>query len=121
MIAFHGGVTSGEKLSQDDKGLLVTDVFAALSNLNGQAIARDFARLSTGNLKDQDFQDGADNASACALASLGRIDESNREHYERAERIAVALGDADQPGAIAGTMLQMLFFDAIRQRFESNA
>ncbi|WP_159591521.1 hypothetical protein [Chelativorans xinjiangense] len=118
MIGFHGSVTSGRSLSQADKGYLLYDVFTALSNMNGQAIGRDYTRLATQSPKSPDFEKGAHHASICALASIGKITEEGQPYYEQAEEMAAAQGTPNDVGAIIGSLLHILFYQPLQERFD---
>lgn len=122
MIGFHANHTSGRKLSQTDKGFLLRDVFTALSNMNGQAIGSEFARLAMLKDKSPDFEKGCDNASVCAFATIGKMNEQGRVYYdqakEQAKEIAVITGSPNDLGSVAAVLLQKLFFEPLRERFE---
>ena len=120
MIGFHAN-TSGRNLSQEDKGHLLVEVFTALSNLNGVAIGREYTRLALLTEKDPDFEKGADNAAVCAFASVGKMTEQGRPHYEKAKEIAAAQGKSGDLGTVIGVLLQLLFFEPVRLRFSDPA
>lgn len=117
MISFHANYTSGRKLSQEDKGFLLCDVFTALSNMNGQAIGQEYTRLAMLTDKSPDFEKGADNAAICAFASIGKMSEQGRVYYDRAKTIASAQGSPNDLGVVAAVLSQMLFFAPLRERF----
>lgn len=117
MISFHANVTSGRNLSQEDKGQLLYDVFTALSNLNGRAIADNYVRLATQNPKNVEFEHGADNASICAFASIGKMSEDGWPYWEKAKEMAVAGGTPNDHSAIVSFLMHMLFFKPLRARF----
>lgn len=117
MISFHASVTSGRSLSQEDKGCLLYDVFTAISNMNGQAIGRDYVHLATQTPNSPDFVKGADHASICAFASIGKMNEQGRPYYEQAKEMAAAQGTPHDHGAIVGFLLHMLFYQPLRERF----
>lgn len=117
MISFHATYTSGRSLSQADKGYLLVDVLTALSNMNGQAISRDYTRLATQSPKSPDFEMGADYAAICAFASMGKMNEQGMPYYERAKEIAAAQGKPDDIGMILAILMQQLFYEPVRERF----
>jgi hypothetical protein len=118
MIGFHGSVTSGRNLSQEDKGYVLADVFTAISNLNGHAIAKNFLRLSTLEQKSQDFETGADYASYCAFASIGKMNEQGRPFFEKAKQIAAGQGKEHEHGAVVSALIHLLYIQTLQQRFE---
>ena len=117
MISFHANITFGRKLSQEDKGNLLFDVFTALSNMNGKAIAENYLQQATETPKSKAFKKGADNAAICAFFSIGKLDESGRPWIEQAEKLAAAQGAANDPSAIAGSLLHLLFYQPLREEF----
>lgn len=120
MISFHGNITSGRKLSQADKGYLLCDVFTALSNMNGQAICRDVARLSTQTHKSKDFERGADYAAICGFYSIGKMAETSLPWIEKAKEMAVAQGDENDHSAILGSLIHLLFYQPLHERFDDD-
>jgi len=85
--------------------------------MNGQAIGRDFTRLAMQSPKSPDFEKGADYASFCAGASIGKMSEKGRPYYEEAIKIAAAQGQPNDQGAVAGFLLHMLFYQPLCERF----
>ncbi|WP_425416504.1 hypothetical protein [Oricola indica] len=117
MISFHANVTSGVKLSTADKGHLLYDVLSAISNMNGQAIGREYTQLATQFPKNPDFEKGADNAAICAFASIGKMSPEGRPYYDMAKELADAQGTPDDLSAIGGFLLHILFYQPLRERF----
>lgn len=118
MVGFHANYTSGRNLSSEDKGQLLIDVFTALSNLNGAEIARESTRLALQSPKSPDFERGADNAAICAFASIGKVSEQGRPHYEQAKEIALSQGQRLDHSAVAAVLMKRLFFDPLREKFQ---
>jgi hypothetical protein len=118
MVSFHLNETSGLRMSQTDKGFVMTDVFSNLSNLNGAAISRRAVDLAMQDPKSPDFELGGDNAHICAYASLGKVSDVGRPHVEAAKEIAAMQGNERDIGLITGALLQSLFFRPLAERFE---
>lgn len=119
MIGFHATFTSGHRLSETDKGLLLMDVFGALSNLNGSEIARDYTRLTMQVPKDESFERGADNAAICAFYSIGKLkrNEKTEPWLEQAHKIATATGEPNDPSAIGAALVQLLYVQPLQEEF----
>ncbi len=119
LISFHTNVTSKYKLSAEEKGYLLYDTFGALSHMNGKAIADEYVRLASSHPKDPMFEQGADNAVACAYFSIGKVSEHSRQWVEQAEQRAAAFSAETDTNAVLGALIQLLFYDPLRKRFAS--
>lgn len=119
MIGFFASHTSGRRLSESDKGLILVEVFGALSNLNGAEIVRDFTRLSMQSPKSESFERGADNAAICAFHSLGKLkrNEKTEDWLRKAEDIATASGQPNDHSAIGGALLHLLYTQPLEKEF----
>lgn len=120
MIAFHASFTSGEKLSEDDKGHVLHDVFSALSNMEGKALVDEYKRLAFAAPKDEAFEMGADHAAAIAFTSLGKTSPETREYYNRACEIAEAMGEQKTPSTLMAIMFHNLFDRTVQERFHTD-
>jgi hypothetical protein len=118
MISFHSSVTSGLKLSLEDKGHLVFDAFGALSNLIGKVITQNYLALVNLTTKNPDFEKGADNAAVCAFYSIGKVNEEGRMFVEQAKKMAEAQGEAGDRSAVVVWLLQILYVRPLRDRFD---
>lgn len=117
MINFHADVTSGKKLSHEDKGQLLCDVFTALSNINGHEIARQFIRLTVLDPKSPEFEEGADKAAIYAFAMIGKVSEEGRPFFEAARQMAKVQGNEDNHAAVMGYLGMILFYKPAQERF----
>ena len=119
MLTFHRDLTSGTRLSDEDKGRVMADVLTALSNMNGLAIAREVAALATGSKKTADFETGADNAAVLAFFIVGKLKNADsNEHVIKAREMASLGGQAADHKAITGYLMLLLFIYPLRGRFK---
>jgi hypothetical protein len=93
MISHHLKLATGGRLAGEDMGLALTDVFTALSNMNGVAIVRRGLELATAN--DSDFNRAADDAAAICYYQM-RVLKNETDHplVKVATRMAIASGKA---------------------------
>lgn len=117
MISFHANCTSGQKLSSADNNLLMVDVFTAITHLNGKAIGDECTRLATLEVKSDEFEQGADCASICALFSIGKANEDGMLWIEKAERMATTMGGDSDHATVFGCLMQLLFFQPLNEEF----
>ena len=117
MLAFHRDLTSGIRLTDEDKGRAMADVFTALSNMNGLAIARNVTQLVTGNEKSTDFEKGADNAAVVAFFIVGKLKNADSNvHVIAAKRMPANGGDHDH-STISANLITLLFLKPVLERF----
>jgi len=93
MIGLHAKLATRGRITGVDLGSLLAEVFTALSNMNGAAIARRANELHAAN--DPDFNRAADDAAAVCFYQL-RILKNEADHplVQVATRIALAAGEA---------------------------
>jgi len=93
MIGHHAKLATRGRITGVDLGSLLAEVFTALSNMNGAAIARRANELHAAN--DPDFNRAADDAAAVCFYQL-RILKNEADHplVQVATRIALAAGEA---------------------------
>lgn len=116
MAGFHAK-SSGIKLSHEDMGLMLFDVFEALSNQNGRAIGQKYIDLCLINPSPPAFKKGLDNAAICAFVSVGKVPDFGQEAYEAARSIAKAQNAENDLTAVVGALVHKLWFAELRERF----
>ncbi|MEH2498974.1 hypothetical protein V1294_005453 [Bradyrhizobium sp. AZCC 1678] len=89
MIGHHAKMATRGRITGADLGLLLTEVFTELSNMNGAAIARRANELHAAN--DPEFNRGADDAAAVCFYQLRVLkNEANHPLVQVATHIASA-------------------------------
>ena len=89
MIGHHAKVATSGRITGADLGILLAEVFAALSNMNGAAIARRATDLHAAD--DPDFNRGADDAAAVCFYQMRVLkNEANYPLVQVATHIASA-------------------------------
>ncbi len=116
MIGFHAKFTSGERLSETDRRVILRDVFSAVSNANGEAICEEYNRLAFSLPKSDAFETGADHAAAIAFASLGRTSPETKIYHDRACEIAQEMGEPATPSTVMAIMFHNLFDRTVQDR-----
>jgi len=116
MIGFHATFTSGEKLSEFDKGHVLHDVFSAVSNMNGIALVGEYKRLAFADPKDEAFEMGADHAAAIAFTGMGKTSPETKLYYDRACEVAEAMGEEKTPSTLMAIMFHNLFDRTVQER-----
>lgn len=118
MIGLLSKFLSQGKLSQTDNGLLLQDVFGALSNMNGAAVTRRFTELAFERPPSADFKLGGDHGEIVTLALLGKSTPAGREAVEQAKQEAASQGSTGDIGAIAAILIMKLFVQPLSERFD---
>ena len=103
-----------EKLSHEDKGRIMIDVFSDLSNMNGKELAERSIQVAQAKPKNDAFELGADNGSIVAFAAFGKVASVGQDAVAKAQKIA---NDAGEPERMLGILMTSLFFEPILQRF----
>jgi hypothetical protein len=109
---------SGIRLTQIDRGMILPEIYSALSNINGHKIARHATDLAMEYPMPHDFKLGVDYAEICALATVGKGVEHGRQFIETAKTAAAAQGQSRDTGLVAAHLYSMLFYDEIGARFD---
>jgi hypothetical protein len=121
MISFHATQTSGRKLSQLDKGCVLSDTLTALSNMNGHELMLEFNRLARQEPKSVEFELGADYAAICSFYLLGKTLKDGPNWIEKAREMAETLGHTVDHAAILQCLFTLLFIEPIHERFSGTA
>lgn len=105
------------RLSTTDKGRVLQDTFTALSNMNGEAIARRFGDFAREEPQSADFRLGCDNGEIVTLAAFGKGTPQGRAAIEEAKSEAAAQGRPGDVGAVATILAMKLFVGPLVERF----
>ncbi len=118
MIGLVSQALSQGRLSQTDKGYLLSDTFGALSNLNGAEITRRFSELVYKQPQSAAFKLGGDNGEIVTLAFFGKATEASRDVVEEAKREAERQGNPRNAAAVATLLAMKLFVSPLVERFD---
>jgi hypothetical protein len=120
MIGHHAKVATSGHITGANLGLLLAEVFTALSNMNGVAIARRATELHAAD--DPDFNRAADDAAAICFYQM-RILKNEADHplVQVAKRIAAGEAKGENREDIHSMMyVASLFNEVERLRGESS-
>jgi hypothetical protein len=112
-LAFHRDKTSGIRLSDADRGLVMYDVFSSLSNLNGQSIGRRVTELASSSPKSTGFESGADNAAIFVSYSLGILKNAESNPHVIEARTIAAAANFKVPGGVIAILGTNLFLKPV--------
>ena len=98
-VAHHAKLATHGQISPTDLGIVLADVFGALSNMNGEAIRRRYIELID---KDgADFKRANDDAAALFLYQIGALkDEADHPLVRTASRLAGGSQDRERVAAM---------------------
>nr|WP_321461173.1 hypothetical protein [uncultured Cohaesibacter sp.] len=119
MIGIVSFVLSANRLNLTEKGCVLQDTFSALSNMDGVALARNFADLANEKPMQADFDKGVNNGQIVALALMGKTDPSDRDLIEQAKFEAVSQGLMANEFPLI--LAKRLFVNPLNERFNSEA
>lgn len=102
------------KLSHEDKGRILVDVFSDLSNMNGKELTERSIQLAQTEPKNDAFELGADNGSIVAFAAFGKVTSVGQEAVANAQKIA---SEAGEPERMLGILMISLFLEPVSHRF----
>jgi hypothetical protein len=107
----------GDKLSQADRGYVLLNVFAALSNTDGSAILQHSTELSLKHPKSDAHELGCDNGVIVTLAAFGKVSSIGQEAVLEAKTIAASQGNSEVKGAVETILMTKLFIEPLLERF----
>lgn len=95
LVGHHAKLATSGKIAGADLGQTLSDVFTALSNMNGAALAKQSTELAFA--QDAEFNRGADDAAAIAFYQMGILkNEASHPLVLGAQRLANSPADRDQ-------------------------
>jgi hypothetical protein len=111
-------VFGGTQMKPADKGSLLVDSFAALSNMNGLAITQRATKLTES--KDATFQQAVQNGMLTVMYGFGRVkDEASDPNIARATEAAKSSSPTPTREEIAAHLKASLWQDEVKKRFGS--
>ncbi|MFC5354514.1 hypothetical protein [Azospirillum himalayense] len=116
-IGFNLKAAANGRLSDEDIGFGLSEVFTQLSNINGAEIARHYTHLAFH--KSDDFKSGAENAALMCFFTYGILkDEDNYSSVREAKTFARRAGFPGDRSQAAAFLTNALFVNIIKDRFD---
>jgi hypothetical protein len=113
IMSLHLKIASEGRLSQTETGSATTEIWTAISNLNGMEITRHVTSLSLSSPKNAEFELGADNGMVFGAYSLKIL--RNEDTHPAIVGIKEKIPNADR-GTIAGILYETLFIREVKAR-----
>ena len=113
LIGGYLKLSSQGRLSSSEMGYALVEVFANLSNINGDQLARRCAAFVYADVKDEGFEKGVANATPIWVYMIDAL--KDEDNHPEIVSLKQQLPNADR-GTILGLLFQSLFISEVQKR-----